>query len=79
MLCGVATEAVDTEVFHPSGKPVDDVVGRRALAIHTPILKIGQTVIIIISTLLLTPLFGEERRNIDRGVTFGHDVGQTRQ
>ena len=46
MLGGIAAETVDAEILHPSGQPVDDVVGRSALAALAPVFEIGQTVIV---------------------------------
>ncbi len=79
MLGSVATETVDTEIFHPSGKPVDEIVGRSTLAACTPAFEIWKTIQVVIAAFFSSPFLLEERRYVDRCGAFGDNVGQTCQ
>ena len=79
VLGGVATESVDSEVFHPCGEPIDDVVGGSTLAADTPVVDVGQAVVVVVAALLSVPLALQEGGDIDRLCALGHYVGQSGQ
>ena len=79
MFGSVAAETVDAEIFHPTGEPVDNIVGGGTLASLAPRFKVGQTVSIVITPLLGIPFFLQERRNLHSGCLFSDNVGQTGQ
>ena len=79
MLGGVATESVDSEIFHPGREPIDKIVGGSPLAAYTPVVDVWQAIVVVVATLLAVPLLLEEGGNINCLCAFGHDVRQSGQ
>ena len=77
MLRSVATEAVDTEIFHPCSKPVDHVIGRCSLAVNAPCLGCGETIVVPFATLFLCPFLFKERWDIYGLCFLRNNIGQS--